>query len=120
MTLLHKSPEHLSSHRIDSPPDPLENINSLFHTVYQEIARLKGSIEPFTKSEIDIKSEGNGYFAISPTDRGKSHINKVGFDVFSKAVELAMITQDWGIVTEVDKDRERIKIFIPGRASQRQ
>jgi hypothetical protein len=120
MTLLHKSPESFSSHRIDSPPDPLENINSLFHTVYQQIARLKGSIEPFTKNEIDIKPGENGYLIISPTDRGRSHVDKVGFDVLSKAVELAMISQDWGIVKEVDKTHETITIFIPGRASQRQ
>lgn len=119
MTLLHKSPER-RSHYLDPQEKPLENIKGLFHTVYQEIARIKGSIEPFTKSEIDIRPEGNGYFIISPTDRGKSHIDKVGFDVFSKAVELAMITQDWGIVSEVEKDNHSIKIFIPGRASQRQ
>lgn len=121
MTLLQKSPERLGRHRADSPADPLDSFSGVFHTVYKEISRLKGSIEPFTKSEIDIKPEGMGYFVITPTKKGKNRMDEVGFDVFSKAVQLALVSREWGIIVkEVDSTHQTIKIFVSDRASQRE
>jgi len=119
MTSLHKSPENLSSH---SPkPVPLaEKISRMLPVVDLEVARIKKSIEPFSKDDLDLKSLGNGYYLITPNAAGKKHIEEVGFDAFSRAVEYAILEQKWGIIVdEILPKTQSIRIFV-SRASQRQ
>lgn len=121
MTLLQKSPERSSKYT--SPPisEPIiPKLPSLLKTVGWEIARLKRSIAPFSEAEIKITHEGNGHYLLSLTEVGRKRIEEVGFETFSTAVQLAMISQDWGIVKEVSQETGSIEIFMPRSASQRQ
>ncbi len=119
MTFLNKSQETLTPN--SSRLEPVsQKLPRLLTTIGWEIARLKSSIGPFTPEEIKLSAKGNGHYILTPSEFGTRHIKKVGFDTFSRAVELAMIPQKWGIVRKVDPENQSIEIFVPSKPSKRQ